>query len=147
MKFKSKIIISLFVFFMLINTFCLANNNEKSNIEKFEIKKIITLIAGIFLVVQVLFISYKKDLQQEKIEKELIDIEKEIKAEEIKRKTKEEKIEEANLFLEMKENKQENKIETVAVESAVKQIEEKPKKATNKRKNEEKKKGKTSDKK
>ena len=94
-----------------------------------------------------LFISYKKDLEQEKIEKELINIEKEIKTEEIKRKAKEGNIEEANLFLEMKEDLKENKIETVPVENTIKQVEEKPKKASNKRKTEDKKKGKTSDKK
>lgn len=147
MRKASKIIISLFVFFMLINTICFASSNEEINLGKFEIKKIITGTAGIFLVVLVLYISYKKDLEQEKIANEIIEINKEISIQEINRKNKENAFEEKNLFSEMKEEKAENKIETIPLDLSKKEETKTTKKTNATRKTENKKKGKTSDKK
>lgn len=140
----NKIMISLFVFFMLINTICFANSSEERSFGKFEINKIITGTVGVFLVILVLYISYKKDLEQEKIAKEIIEINKEISIEEQKRKNKENTFEEKNLFLEMKEDKSENKIETIPVNLSEKEEIKTTKKSNNTRKTENKKKGKTS---
>lgn len=147
MRKVSKIIISLFVFFMLINTICFANSNEEISLGKFEIKKVITGAVGIFLVVLVLYISYKKDLEQEKIANEIIEINKEISIQEINRKNKENAFEEKNIFSEMKEEKVENKIETIPLYLSKKEETKTTKKTNTTRKTENKKKGKTSDKK
>ena len=65
MKNLRKILRALFVFFIMSNSVVYAKTEMLSQ-EKFDIKKTVVLGAGIFLVVQILFISYKLDKEPNK---------------------------------------------------------------------------------